>query len=194
MTTIVDGNSGGTALTDTTITTYVPSGVIFPYAGSSAPTGFLLCYGQTVSRTTYAALFAAIGTTFGAGDGSTTFALPDLRGRSMFGKDNMGGSAANRVTNAASGITGTTLGAAGGDQNLAQHNHSASSSSTSISMEFGTYTPAVTQRAAFGDGNNAQFRSDGNTAHSHTITVNNAGTGTAANMPPAMIMNFIIKV
>jgi len=60
---------------------FVPPGVVLPFAGTSAPAGFLLCGGQAVSRATYAALFAAIGTTFGAGDGSTTFNLPDLRGR-----------------------------------------------------------------------------------------------------------------
>lgn len=59
----------------------VPPGAVIPYAGSSAPDGWLLCDGRTVSRTTYAALFAVIGATYGAGDGKSTFALPDLRGR-----------------------------------------------------------------------------------------------------------------
>lgn len=59
----------------------VPPGAVIPYAGSSAPDGWLLCDGRTVSRTTYAALFAVIGATYGAGDGNTTFALPDLQGR-----------------------------------------------------------------------------------------------------------------
>lgn len=65
----------------------MPSGAVLPFAMSSAPTGWLKCNGQTVSRTTYAALFAAIGTTYGAGDGSTTFALPDLRGEFVRGWD-----------------------------------------------------------------------------------------------------------
>ena len=59
----------------------VPPGMIAPYAGKTAPEGWLLCDGSAVSRTTYADLYAAIGTTYGAGNGSTTFALPDLRGR-----------------------------------------------------------------------------------------------------------------
>lgn len=63
----------------------VPAGVIWPYAGSSAPDGWLLCQGQAVSRADYAALFAAIGTTYGAGDGATTFNVPDLRRRSPIG-------------------------------------------------------------------------------------------------------------
>lgn len=58
----------------------VPAGAICAFGMSTVPTGWLYCNGQTVSRTTYARLFAAISTTFGAGDGSTTFALPDLRG------------------------------------------------------------------------------------------------------------------
>ena len=59
----------------------VPPGMLAPYAGKTAPSGWLLCDGSAVSRTTYADLFAVIGTTYGAGNGSTTFTLPDLRGR-----------------------------------------------------------------------------------------------------------------
>jgi microcystin-dependent protein len=58
----------------------VPSGTVFSFAGSSAPTGWLLCNGAAVSRTTYAGLFAVIGTTFGSGDGSTTFNVPNTSG------------------------------------------------------------------------------------------------------------------
>jgi microcystin-dependent protein len=57
----------------------LPAGVVFPYAGNTAPSSYLLCDGSAVSRTTYAALFAAIGTNYGSGDGSTTFNLPDTR-------------------------------------------------------------------------------------------------------------------
>ena len=67
--------------------TSTPAGVIVPYAGSSAPTGYLVCDGSAVSRTTYADLFTAIGTTYGAGDGSTTFLLPNLKGRAIVGVD-----------------------------------------------------------------------------------------------------------
>lgn len=62
-----------------------PTGVFLPYGGAAAPTGWLLCDGTAVSRATYAALFAAISTSYGSGDGSTTFNLPDLRGRSPLG-------------------------------------------------------------------------------------------------------------
>ena len=63
----------------------VPSGTMIAFAGKSVPDGWLLCNGALVSRTTYAKLFAAIGTTWGAGDGSTTFKLPDADGRVMQG-------------------------------------------------------------------------------------------------------------
>lgn len=65
----------------------VPPGAIFPYAGTSSPDGYLTCNGADVSRVTYGALFAAIGTTYGAGDGSTTFTLPNLSGRIPTGVD-----------------------------------------------------------------------------------------------------------
>lgn len=58
----------------------VPTGQVIDYAGAAAPNGFLLCNGAAVSRTTYAALFAVIGTTYGAGDGSTTFNVPNVSG------------------------------------------------------------------------------------------------------------------
>lgn len=75
----------------------VPPGTIFPYAGSSAPTGYLMSNGQCVSSTTFAALQSAIGTGYGSCSAGT-FAVPDLRGRAIYGADNMGGaSAANRL-------------------------------------------------------------------------------------------------
>ena len=63
----------------------IPSGVAFPYAGKTVPSGFMACNGGAISRTTYAKLFAAIGTAWGAGDGSTTFKLPDWRNRTVMG-------------------------------------------------------------------------------------------------------------
>lgn len=91
-------------------------GIVQDFAGSAAPAGWLLCYGQAVSRTQYAALFAVIGTTFGAGDGATTFNVPDARGRVIAGKDNMGGGAAGRLTSGAGGVNGAALGGAGGGE------------------------------------------------------------------------------
>ena len=62
-----------------------PAGIIMPFAGTTAPEGYLMCDGSAVSRTTYATLFGVIGTTFGAGDGSTTFNVPDISGRVPLG-------------------------------------------------------------------------------------------------------------
>jgi microcystin-dependent protein len=82
----------------------MPTGSVLPYAGASAvysgtaPAGWLLCSGQAVSRTSFVDLFNVVGTTFGAGDGSTTFNVPDLRGRVVIALDNMGGGSANRIT------------------------------------------------------------------------------------------------
>lgn len=63
-------------------------GVIFPFGGTTAPDGFLMCDGAAYSRTAYASLFAVIGTSFGNGNGSTTFNVPDLRGEFLRGVDN----------------------------------------------------------------------------------------------------------
>jgi microcystin-dependent protein len=108
-----------------------PTGIISPFAGSAAPTGWLLCYGQAISRTTYSALFGVISTTYGVGDGSTTFNVPDLRGRVIAGKDDMGGSAASRLTSATISGGALALGKVGGEERhqltiaeLANHNHS----------------------------------------------------------------------
>lgn len=126
------------------------TGVMLPFAGATAPNGWLLCYGQAVSRTTYAKLFAVIGTTFGTGDGSTTFNLPDLRGRVAAGKDNMGGTPANRLTTAGSSVDGTSIGATGGSQahtlttaQMPAHAHTASDSGHAHGVSDPTHTHTV---------------------------------------------------
>ena len=83
-----------------------PAGVIIPFAGTSVPTGYLLCNGAAVSRTNYANLFAAIGTLYGAGDGSTTFNLPDARDRVLQGASG-GHSAGSYIAAGLPNITGS---------------------------------------------------------------------------------------
>lgn len=100
------GNQGYQGLTGSV----GPTGALTAFAGSDAPTGWLLCYGQAVSRATYAALYSVIGTTYGSGDGSTTFNIPDMRGRAPVALDNMGGSDAGRLS-----VT-NTLGGTGGEE------------------------------------------------------------------------------
>lgn len=92
------------------------TGTIKPWGSATIPAGWLLCFGQAINRTTYSALFTVLGTTFGVGDGSTTFNIPDLRGRVPAGKDDMGGSPATRLTSTTISPNGQTLGATGGDQ------------------------------------------------------------------------------
>mgnify|MGYP001471603101 CR=1 FL=1 len=74
-----------------TFSAQIPAGMVQAYAGSAAPTGWLKCNGAAVSRTTYATLFAAIGTTYGSGDGASTFNIPELRGEFVRGWDDSRG-------------------------------------------------------------------------------------------------------
>jgi microcystin-dependent protein len=170
------------------------TGEVVPFTGTTAPAGALFCYGQTVSRTTYAGLFAVIGTTHGAGDGSTTFHLPDLRGRVVAGKDDMGGSNAGRLNSIAS----TTLGSAGGAQ-AETANVSGTATGivtvTSTSMD----TENVTNTFSAGAGATQTVAGQG---HIHA-NVNSAGTAnlsvsgttaSATNIQPTMILNFAIRI
>lgn len=104
------GETVDTALTNLIATqnaNLLPSGMMVDFGGTSAPTGWLLCDGSAVSRATYAALFAAIGTTWGAGNGTTTFNIPDMTRRVSLGS---GGTATSPA------FTGTTPGSTGGEE------------------------------------------------------------------------------
>lgn len=110
----------------------IPYGMLADFAGSgAAPSKWLLCYGQAVSRVTYALLFAVIGTVHGVGNGSTTFNVPDLRGSIGVGGDDMGGVAASRLTTAFFGTDPRVIGNRGGVQ-----------SRTLITANLPAYTPA----------------------------------------------------
>ena len=173
----------------------VPSGALMPFAGASAPTGFLLCHGQAVSRSTYATLFSAISTTYGSGDGSSTFNLPDLRGRVIAGQDDMGGSSADRLTNQTGGINGDNLGDTGGSEThalttaqLASHTHSFSD------------TDSITAMTFLNDGLGVNRGGSGASSSSNSISVSisgttgSAGSGSAHNnVQPTIILNYIIK-
>ena len=91
----------------------VPTGGLIPYAGATAPAGWLLCFGQAISRTTYSTLFTAIGTTYGSVSG-TTFNLPDMRGQVTAGLDNMGGTSRDRVVDSDADVLGGEIGDSGG--------------------------------------------------------------------------------
>lgn len=94
----------------------LPIGLVVDYAGTTAPTCFVLANGSAISRTTYSGLFAVISTTYGVGNGTTTYNIPDLRGRVVAGNDAMGISAAGRLTGTTMTPNGTTNGATGGTQ------------------------------------------------------------------------------
>jgi microcystin-dependent protein len=226
-----------------------PSGIVAAYTGVAAPVGWLLCFGQTISRSTYASLFSAltvqitgnthasttidgitstagitagmgisgtgvpsnttvltvstnsitistVATTtastalvvapYGVGDGTTTFGIPDLRGRTVIGADNMGGTAANRMTNptaGAQGINGSSLGNFGGEQahtqtvtELVTHTHTVT-----------VYTDNATQ--------GSNIRGTADTAPQGNETSNPTGSSAPFNVvQPGLILNYIIKI
>jgi microcystin-dependent protein len=164
----------------------VPIGSVTAFAGSAAPSGWLLCGGQTVSRTQFSGLFLTIGTTYGAGDGSTTFALPDLRGRTIAGEDDMGGTAANRLTSGGSGINGIVLGATGGSQ---------THTLTTTEMPAHAHDIQRSNVAASSTGADASvvYRSLANTGATYTNTQNTGSGGAHNNTQPTIVLNYIIK-
>lgn len=127
-----------------------PPGLVESYAGTTAPTGYLLCDGSAVSRTTYATLFNVIGTTFGIGDGSTTFNVPDMRGRYPFGVATSG--------------TGNSLAATFG---TIDHLHTADPPNTTSGA------PSETVAATNLTGTAAS------TTHTHDVNIASFNTGTA---------------
>lgn len=164
------------------------TGIVLPYAGSAAPDGWLLCDGSAVSRTTYSDLFGLVGTTYGAGDGSTTFNLPDLRGRLPLGKDDMGGSAANRVTATQADNLGQGSGAETHtliEAEMPSHGHDIDASTTGSSHSHN----ASTGRPA-----SASSTSGAGSTGTNTQPTANTGSGNAHNnMPPYATLNYIIK-
>lgn len=172
-----------------------PSGAVMPFAGATAPSGWLLCYGQAVSRTTYAALFAVIATTYGTGDGSTTFNLPDMRGRVAAGVDNMGGTAASRITSGNSGIAGTTLGAAGGDERMMAHTHGVTDNGHNHHISglawVGNLTNATQDITWASPGAGPADKYTDNTTTG--ISIQGTGGGGSQNVQPTLMLNYIIK-
>lgn len=177
----------------------IPVGTGMDYWGSgSAPSGWLFCFGQAVSRTTYARLFAVLGTTYGVGDGSTTFNLPDKRGRVTAGKDDMGGSSANRLTDQSGGLDGDVLGATGGaethtltEAQLAAHRHllvAETNTTSSLSA-----TDFVSERGDYGGGNDYILSGLGSVEPTVGRSSSVGGGGAHNNVQPTIIANYIIK-
>lgn len=180
----------------------IPVGVIMDFAGASPPGGWLMCFGQAVSRLTYSELFNVIGIAYGSGNGVDTFNLPDLRGRVAAGKDDMGGTPAGRLTTTT--LDGTILGQGGGSQThvltvgqLAAHAHTASSSGASAinscSAEGGG-SQGLTASGSF-NGRVMITRGSNEWPVAVTTTVNNntGGGGAHPNVQPTVIVNKIIR-
>jgi microcystin-dependent protein len=180
--------TAGTSTTQLATTAFAvsagtPTASLLMWPTATAPTGFLLCNGQTVSRVTYAALFAIVGVVFGAGDGSTTFTLPDYRNKTVLGAGDL------YSANSQGGSK---------DAVLVSHTHTATVTDPGHAHTFPT-------RFDFTGGNNgfqAPYHGGGNPNNSLTTTVSTGITvanstagvsGTNANLPPYLGIFFIIK-
>lgn len=179
----------------------VPVGAVLDFAGDTAPAGYLLCDGSTVSRTTYARLFAAISDKWGAGDGSTTFKLPDFRGRVLLG------------SGTGSGLTARSLAATGGAEThqlssaeMPSHTHTQNSHNHTINDPGHNHGVRGTGAQIIGGGSGigvntaspvnqtTESNTTGITNSAATATNNNTGgDGYHNNMQPFAVTHKIIK-
>ncbi|HEU0115396.1 MAG TPA: tail fiber protein [Thermomicrobiales bacterium] len=181
----------------------LPTGSIVAYAAATPPSGWLLCDGSAVERTAFAALFAAIGTNYGVGDGSTTFNLPNLKGRLPVGRD--AGQSEFDVLGESGGAKSVTLTAA--QSGSPAHGHGVGSLATaaagSHSHTFGVKTNASGGGGASVlenvDSDATTFTTAATGSHTHGLSgsvANNAAAGAVQahdNLPPYLTLNFLIK-
>lgn len=207
---VATGNTPGSVAT---LAQAMPIGAVIDFTGYTAPAGWMLCYGQAISRSTYAALFAIIGTNFGSGDGSTTFNLPDLRGRVVAGLNNMGGVVSGRLGSGAgfsvSGANPNVIGAAAGVEapvlTLGQLPTGINSRnvnqpitvSTSQPVIYGAFYTSTTNGGGAGfsywtTGTSGFLQSAGSA--DVEVTSNNTGGQAHNNVQPTMVLTKIIKV
>lgn len=166
-----------------------PAGIVTPYAGTTAPTGWLMCDGSAVSRATYAALYTAIGTAYGAGDGTTTFNLPDAKGRVIVSRD--------------SGQTEfDVLGETGGSNTHSLANANLPRYSGSVSFHGGGSATILSN--ATGSGvtagiNRTSYRAGGgdiggaNSKDSFALNIGQTTPTPISNIQPYLVTNYIIK-
>ena len=174
----------------------IPTATIVPWTDSSVPSGFLECDGAAVSRTTYSALFAIVGTTYGAGNGSTTFNVPDLADNVPVGKSNnkalasTGG--ANTVASTGN-VAGSTANATLSTPQLSSHSHSVGLNAGMTGGE--PFTVQQISRPQFGNGQPISATS-GNAGsgggHAHNMSANFSGDATSV-VQPYLALIYIIK-
>lgn len=188
-------------------------GELIPFTLSTPPALTVLPFGQTLSRTTYAALWVvaqaeitAGSTLYNNGDGSTTFGIPDLRGRILIPNDKMGGSAASRVTTAGSGINGAVNGSTGGTETqtltLSQVPTGITVNGTlPVTVGSGLNVPATGGNVSPGTGNGGSGSGpqssvgswgNGTFTAAGTLTSNNTSGAAHPNMPPGIIVNYLL--
>lgn len=161
-----------------------PTAAIHMYGGTSAPTGWLLCNGAAVSRSTYSALFAIVGTTYGAGDGSSTFNLPDLRDRfpvgsgTTYSAGSVGGAATHTLTEA----------------EMPAHTHTATSTDSGHTHNFAVGANAdLDNDVGTSSGSGSTDTTASGTANITTTIASTGGGGAHNNLPPYIGLAFIIK-
>ena len=168
----------------------IPTGTIVPWSAASVPTGFLECNGALVSRSTYSALFAVIGTTYGAGDGSSTFALPDVQDNVPVGKSGTKALASTGGANTVSG-SGTASGTATANATLstaqlASHSHPAGLGFTGTGSEGGPRRAPDVDTISTGS-------TGSGTGHQHNMaSLTFSGTATSVLQPYVAVL-YIIK-
>ena len=167
----------------------IPTATIVPWSSASVPTGFLECDGTAVSRSTYSALFAIIGTTYGAGDGASTFNVPDLQDNVAVGKSNnkalasTGG--ANTVTSSGN-VGGSTGNASLSTSQLASHSHNVPGAN-----QFSAGNKINANSNISGRNNNSGSAGSGS-GHSHNMSANFSGNATSV-VQPYLTVIYIIK-
>lgn len=168
----------GNAVTKAKIATdqQLPPGIIMAYSSTTAPTGWLYCDGTAVSRTTYADLFAIVSTAYGEGDGSTTFNLPDLRGRFLRGVDDGQGNdpdAGSRTAMNTGGNTGDNVGSVQSDATALPNTNFTTDSQGSHSHTYGVRNGS-SGGSAIADWNSGAATDSPSTgsagAHTHSVT------------------------
>jgi len=200
--------SGGTEMINagTLLVGGIPTATIVPWSKSSVPSGFLECNGAAVSRSTYSDLFSAIGTTYGAGDGSSTFTLPDLQDNVAIGKSgtkalaSTGG--ANTVANSGS-VSGTVGDTALTTAQLPSHTHNPVSVTINknIGSQVGENQAGQTGIASVRISNNASSPLTGTgtaanagsgDTHTHSLSANFSGSANSV-VQPYLALIYIIK-